>query len=295
MDYDENSGIDLHIHTTASDGTYSPLEILSMARELRLRAIAITDHDTLSGSREALDAGIPPGLEFLTGVEISTAAPHHFSIPGSLHLLGYGFDVNDARLFRTLERLQAARRDRNPGIVAKLRNLGIDITLEDIAREAGGGQMGRPHVARVLEKRGVVKSIDEAFNRYLGTGKPAYVEKYRTPCEEAIAVIRGAGGIPVLAHPGLIRGLDGPGLVDLVSRLVSLGLGGIEVHYPGHGPERTARYGELANRFGLLATGGTDFHGAINPKIRIGSGFGNFHVPFRLYEELVKASGQSRS
>ncbi|MGD8367492.1 MAG: PHP domain-containing protein [Desulfobacterales bacterium] len=289
MDYDRQpGGIDLHIHSTASDGTFSPDQILQMAENAGLSAISITDHDTIEGLRQIRDPK-PAGLRLLSGVEISAAAPAGYPLRGSLHILGYGFDPGNAGLNRTLGQLQTARTGRNPKILLKLRSIGIELPAASVARAAGGGQVGRPHIAQAMVRHGFAASIDDAFDRFLGAGGPAYVDKYRIPCAEAVRTIREAGGIAVLAHPFLVKQLGDEGLESLVADLVSMGLGGIEIYYPGHGPQQIDIGLSLAARFGLLVTGGTDFHGDLTPAVRLGTGTGNQFVPFSLYERLVAA------
>lgn len=290
MDYKENLQIDLHIHSTASDGTLSPIEILRLAHQLNLGAIAITDHDTMAGVKDALAQGIPPSLKFLTGVEISVLPPPSFSNLGSFHILGYSIDPDNTILNHTCSELQQARKNRNPRILKILNELGFNITLTQVQKEAGGCQLGRPHIAQLMIKKGYVKSINEAFDRYLSQGKPAYVDKYRLDCAKAIEIILDAGGIPVLAHPLLIQTQHDEILEDLVITLMEMGLKGLEVYYPEHSPEKTAHYAKIANRRRLLMTGGTDFHGSLKPEIKMGSGKGNLSIPYAIYERLVNSS-----
>ncbi|MDY6792810.1 MAG: PHP domain-containing protein [Thermodesulfobacteriota bacterium] len=281
-------GIDLHVHSTASDGTFSPTEILKLAQKLKLRAIAITDHDTIDGSKEALQVGIPSSVKFLSGVEISASSPPSISYAGSFHILGYSIRLDDPQLNKTLAVLQQARKNRNPQIVERLNRMGFEFSLEDVESEIGDGQLGRPHIARYMLKRGFVKTIDEAFNKYIAQGKPAYVDKYRVDCEKAIEMILNAGGIPVLAHP-ILLGLDKNETQNLFVLLKDMGLKGVETYYPENPPEMSAFYIELAQRYGFLQTGGTDFHGSLKPNIQMGSGRGDFFVPYDIYEKLVSS------
>jgi predicted metal-dependent phosphoesterase TrpH len=279
--------IDLHLHSTASDGTLTPSEILARALDLGLKAIAIADHDCVDGAREALAIGIPDGIRFVTGVEISTSPPRFLGLQGSFHILGYAFHLEDPELNRSLALLQSARNNRNPKIIRRLNALGIDLTLNQVRRLYGDGQLGRPHIARALVEKGHAASVDDAFDRFLGTGKPAYVEKERIGWRRAIEIIRRAGGVAVLAHPALLNLSEPRQLEDVVGRLKAMGLGGIEVYYPEHSPLETAHYADLAKRHDLIMTGGTDFHGAIKPDVEMGVGRGNFGVPYRLYAKLL--------
>ncbi len=289
MDYNNDLGIDLHIHSTASDGTLTPAAILDHAQKLNLATIAITDHDSIEGSREALRNRIPASLHFLTGVEISTAHPPFLPGAGSFHILGYGIRLDDPVLNQALNKLQEARKNRNPKIIRRLNEMGFKITLEEVRQIAGKGQIGRPHIAYTMMKKGYVASIDDAFKKFLGTAKPAYVDKERVGCEEAIKIIRNAGGIAALAHPGLLNIEDNRKLAQLVRDLVKIGIGAIEVYYPQHSPEQTQRYMQLSKQYKILMTGGTDFHGSIMPEIKMGSGKGNLFIPYSLYETLVGA------
>jgi 3',5'-nucleoside bisphosphate phosphatase len=288
LDSKHLGGIDLHIHSTASDGTCTPSELLQMAADSGLRAVSITDHDTLEGSRAALNCPLPDHLNFISGIEVSTQAPEGFPMNGSLHVLGYGVDVNHGPLQEALTGLQHARDMRIPQIIERLNRVGVPIRMEQVQELVGNGSPGRPHIARVMIGMGVVDNVDQAFDRFLGKGCPAYVDKYRIDCRLAFERIRQAGGIPVLAHPYLIPGGKDRDLDRLVGRLCDRGLMGIEVYYPDHPPAATAYYRELADRFGLLMTGGSDFHGELSPDIHMGCGRGDLHVPFALYEILVE-------
>jgi predicted metal-dependent phosphoesterase TrpH len=290
--YKEHVGIDLHIHSTASDGTLSPLEILRLARKLNLGAIAITDHDTVDGAKEALALEIPASLQFLTGVEISAEPPPSFSSPGSFHILGYAIDPDDPVLNQTLRKLQEARKNRNPRIIEILNDLGFNLALSEVQEESGECQLGRPHIAQLMVTKGYVHSIDEAFDRYLGKGRPAYVDKYRIGSARAIEIILDAGGVPVLAHPFLLQAQDDTVLEDLVVTLMEMGLMGMEVYYPEHPPDKTADYIKIAKKHRLLMTGGTDFHGAIKPEIQMGFGNGDLFIPYELYERLIQSNKQ---
>jgi predicted metal-dependent phosphoesterase TrpH len=294
LDCDRDSGIDLHIHSTASDGTFSPSEILQLALDVPLRAISITDHDTIDGVREAMAFGIPQCLRFVSGVEISASPPEGIPAAGSLHILGYGFDPDNAPLAEILTYLQAARKERNPGILARLQALGFELTMKDIPGSETKGQIGRPHIARAMVEKGYAQSIDDAFDRYLGNGKPAYVDKARIPCETAIQILRDAGGVPVLAHPFLLRRLDPSDLERLVAEMVRMGLVGIEVYYPDHSDQAVRQGLALAQRYSLLVTGGTDFHGDVKPEVRMGVGTGDLFVPYSLFEALEKAIAERR-
>ncbi|MFO7708181.1 MAG: PHP domain-containing protein [Desulfobacterales bacterium] len=288
MEYKSDTAIDLHIHSTASDGTFTPAKLLAMAIRLRLGAIAITDHDSIAGSREALLEGVPAGLGFLTGVEISAEPPPSYPGSGSIHILGYAIRLDDPELNRALEKLQEARKSRNPEIVERLNRLGIAISMEELEREAADGQAGRPHIAALLVKKGVAKSIDDAFDRFLGNGRPGYADKFRIECAQAITLINAAGGIPVLAHPCLLE-LEAEEQLDVLLReMISMGLKGLEVYFTDHTAEQTRRFADLARRHELLMTGGTDFHGTTLPNVQMGIGKGGLHVPYALYERLIE-------
>lgn len=265
--------IDLHIHTVASDGLHTPTEIVSMACAKGLRIIAITDHDTISGVPEALDAARDTSLEVIPGVEISTRAAEDVEP----HLLGYYVDCTSDALLDTLACFQSLRLERAKAIVLRLRHRGIDLSWERVLDLAGGKSVGRPHIARAMEDAGHVSSFREAFDGYLAEGKPAYVPRSKMIPVEAIELVVEAGGIPVLAHPWHER--------SLLPTLVEDGLMGLEVYYPRYTPSMTGRLKRLARRHGLICTGGSDFHGlSIAPQSRLGG----VHVPKACVEALKR-------
>ncbi|OQW62651.1 MAG: hypothetical protein A4S17_01285 [Proteobacteria bacterium HN_bin10] len=278
------SRIDLHLHTTHSDGSLPPAEVVALAKQASVVALAITDHDILSGIAEAAEAGRAVGIEVIPGVEISSRYGD-----SELHMLGYYLDVSDRTLADRLAQLRAGRRDRNPRIIERLRALDMEITYEEVAALAGTESVGRPHIARVLMQKGYVQSAKEAFDRYLAEGRPAHVARELPEPAEAIRWIREAGGVPVLAHP-LWTKLNEQGLLTLCQTLKNEGLGGIEVHYSTHKKSQTSEYLNIAKRLDLLVTGGSDFHGVTKPDIEVGVGRGGLKVSPKLLEPLQKAA-----
>lgn len=274
--------IDLHVHTTASDGTLTPRQLVLYAATKGLKAVAITDHDTIDGVAEALEAGEEVGIKVIPGVEISV------DCNGEMHILGYFIDYKNPRLTEGLNRLKMFRENRNPAIVEKLRGLGFDITMQEVINAAGGKIIGRPHFAAVMLQKGYVKDNKEAFELYLAAGKPAYVKKDKMTPREGIELITGAGGIPVLAHPKYLRVEEGRELGDLISELKDYGLQGIEVFYTEHSTEESDNFYKLALVNKLIITGGTDFHGANKPDIEIGTGRGGLAVNYDLMEQFKK-------
>jgi len=280
--------VDLHLHTTASDGVLSPAEIVRYAKAKGLQAIAITDHDTIEGCEEGLREGERIGFEVIPGIEIS--AEHS---PGSMHILGFFLDIHHPLLNERLEYLQKARAERNPKMVAKLNQLGIEITYEEVLKASGGGQVGRPHFANVLLEKKYVRNFQEAFERYLKKGAPAYVDKFRFSSKEALHFIHEAGGVAVLAHPNTL-GVNGYSeLEKLVLQLVAEGLKGIEVYYPEHSAVEVAQYKNLADRYSLLSTGGTDYHGIEKNELDIGVGRGEMKLPYSIVENMKAVRNRS--
>jgi 3',5'-nucleoside bisphosphate phosphatase len=294
LDSNRQGGIDLHIHSTASDGTCSPAEIMQLAAHLGLEAISITDHDTTAGSLQALACQRPATLEFITGVEISAQPPVGCSVGGSLHILGYGIDPGFEPLVKALDQLQQTRHTRTHEIVQRLNHMGIPLTVAQVMAEVDQSAAGRPHVATALIKMGVVANVNEAFDRFIGQGGPAFVGKKRLPCAQTFELITSAGGMPVLAHPYLVKCQTPSQLDDLIGRLCTLGLVGLEVYYPNHPPDSVTRYLGLARKYNLLVTGGTDFHGQLIPEIKMGRGHGDLYIPYALFDQLRSAHVQSQ-
>ena len=279
--------IDLHIHSTASDGSFTPLEIINLAKKIKLKAISITDHDNIDGAREVFKYCQTADPEFITGVEISCEPPPEFKDLGSIHLLGYGFSIYDTNLNAILNKAKKARIQRNPAIIEKLNALGFNLTIEQVEERFGADQTGRPHIAELMKEKGYVKSFKEAFDKYLGKGQPAYVNKYKVSCSNAIKAILEAGGIPVIAHPGLLNFNKSNQLEDFIDILITYGLAGMEVYYTGHDDSATSFYKQVADQKGLLATGGSDFHGEFNKGVALGTGIGNLNIDYSLVKALI--------
>jgi len=277
--------IDLHLHTTYSDGSHSPAEVLQFAHEAGVTALSITDHDIVDGIPEAMEAGDALGIEVIPGIELSSRFNNR-----ETHILGYFFDWQDSTLLKRLDRQQTSRHQRNPRVIEKLNELGVDLSYDEVTVNAGTGSIGRPHIAEVLVRKGYVKSTKEAFDRYLSEGKPAYVSRELPDSREAISWIHEAGGVPVLAHPQWTQ-LKGQELLTMCRTLQECGLMGIEVFYSTHTRRQTSEYLELARTVDLLITGGSDFHGTAKPGIGVGKGRGDLKVPEKILEPLRKASG----
>lgn len=273
--------VDLHTHSSASDGSFAPAEVVRRAREGGLAAIALTDHDTIDGLAAAVAAGQDYGVEVVPGVEISAKNPG-----GTMHILGLFIDYHDGKLDERLAVLKRARAERNPQIIARLNAQGIHITMAQVEKISGGGQIGRPHIGRALMEAGYVRSIQEAFDTYLRMGGKAYVSKFRFPPDEAIAMIRDARGVPVLAHPFTLGLGSAFALRNTLQELQALGLAGLEVYYSEHAPEQEARYLKLARELGLLVTGGSDYHGLNKPEIALGSMRSQKHLTYDLVAAL---------
>jgi predicted metal-dependent phosphoesterase TrpH len=249
-----STAVDLHIHSTYSDGVLTPAELVDLAKKEGLSAISITDHDTADGTDEAIQRGVETGVEVITGIEMSS-----WHGDTSMHVLGYRFRHNDDQFKARLKLLQEGRETRNVRIIENLNRLGIKVEFEELLHYSEYGQTGRPHIARLLVDKGVTKTIDLAFKHYLRRGAAAYSERFRFSAHDAIAMIKEAGGIAVLAHPS---SLD-PSLRSIPALLNDLhksGLGGVEVYYPAHSSRAVKALLKMAEDLGLIITGGSDFH-----------------------------------
>ena len=272
--------VDLHMHSTASDGSRSPADVVRAAKRASLVAISLTDHDTVSGLPEAHAVGAELGIRIVDGVELSAVEGET-----ETHLLGLHLR-DTAVLERGLGALREMRGRRAARIVELLQSQGVQVTLDDVMLQAGSGAIGRPHVARALVADGWATDVRDAFDRYLGAGRPAYVEKDQLEMREAIAMVHAAGGLAVLAHPGA------GGTRERIEALVALGLDGVEVKHPSHSPQDVARLRAVVDQLGLIPSGGSDWHGAADGPRTIGM----MHVPLewlRRQDERVEALGRA--
>jgi predicted metal-dependent phosphoesterase TrpH len=278
--------IDLHSHTNESDGTYSPEELVNAAHQMGLDALAITDHDTFAGYEQARPFADALGLNLLCGIEISTALGNPKT--KTVHLLGYFLNGGPAPEFRQwILKMQAARRDRNERLAVRLRSLGVDVHIEEV-NALGRSMAGRPHFARLLVTKGYCTSIQDSFAKYLDESAPGYVDREEPSLEEAIQRVADGGGISSLAHPIRLGKRNYAEEDELIGRIAGSGLRAIEVYHSDQTAADSARYLEIAGKYGLLVTGGSDFHGDNKPSIQLGTGFrGNLNVSKELLEALV--------
>lgn len=267
--------MDLHTHSCYSDGQYSPAEVVKQAKEKGIALLALTDHDTVAGILAAKAAADAYGIAFFAGIELSTAGR------ARQHLLGYGIDPNNEKLLRACGEFANRRQDRAVQIAALLQSQGVDITVEEAAAEAKG-QLGKPHFARVLMRKGYTNSIAEGFARYLDTPAIRALADPKPTMQEAISLIHGAGGVAVLAHPCTLK-LDADAFCSLLDAHCACGLDGLEVYYARHTAEEIAFYADCAARRGLLQTGGSDYHGeAVKPDVTLG-----VTVPKAVFDKLA--------
>ena len=281
------SRIDLHTHTHFSDGSVSPTALVEIAHQQGVNILAITDHDTTEGLPEAMEAAHHLPIEIIPGIELSTEFQGR-----ETHMLGYFIDLADPQFQARLEQLRATRVDRLHHILDRLHTLKMEISLDEVEHVAGGGTMGRPHIAQLLIEKGYVKGMKEAFDRFLGVRGAAYVRRVVPEAAEIMMWITEAGGIPILAHP-YWEGLGTDKTTDSCRALVEQGLRGLEVFYGTFSARQISINLNLARKFDLLMTGGSDFHGTFKPEILVGTGRGSLRVPPKLVDHLRQAAGRS--
>ncbi len=280
--------IDLHSHTNASDGSFTPAELVDLAVALRLDGLSITDHDTFAGYEAAVPLASSAGLDLLRGIELSS---RYYLPPNgahrNLHLLAYFPAGSPSASFKQwLQNLQADRRDRNRRLVAALQSRGIDINLEEVEM-LGRSIAGRPHFARLLVQKGHARNTEEAFRLYLGENAPTFVERESPTAQQAIALVAEGGGVPVVAHPVRLMISDPAVERRVLEDLKASGLGGLEVYHSDHSPALQSHYLRLAEELDLLPTGGSDFHGDAKPNVQLGRGINNnIRVPRRFLDRL---------
>ncbi len=277
------SGVDLHVHSTRSDGTYTPTQLVNYAIEKGLKAFALTDHDTVDGIEEALKAAEGKPIEVIPGIEYSTEYRKR-----DVHIVGLFIDYKAPVFLEYLERFQASRIERNHKLCKNLQGAGFDITYEALLKEFPNAVITRAHYAKYLLSHGYVKSMVEAFERYLGDHTPYFVHREKITPEEVIDITRRAGGIPILAHPTLYK-LGREQLDILVSTLTDAGLMGLEAIYSTYSPSEESQMKALAKKYNLLISGGSDFHGATKPGLDLGNGYGRLFVHEEVLENLRKA------
>ncbi len=273
--------IDLHAHTTASDGSLSPADLVKKAAAEGLAALAVTDHDTVAGLAEARSAARQSGIELVNGMELSVKWDE-----GTFHLLGYLFEEGPG-LAAGLAKLQALRHDRNMRMIDRLNELGYAVTYAEVVAASGGGQVGRPHMAKALVAKGLVASVPDAFEKLLRRGRPAYVIVDRLDPWDAFSLVRKAGGVPVIAHPYQLR-LSEQALDERIPEWKEAGLGGIEVQHSSHDAARQSFLAGLAEKHDLAATGGSDFHGDTKPDVQLGRAGGGARIPVSRLDDLIR-------
>ncbi len=271
--------IDLHTHSRASDGSYTPADLVVHAASQGVTALALTDHDTLAGLSEAEAAARTAGIRFIPGIELDIEWK-----PGECHLLGLGLRDNHPELLDLVERLRADREERNQGMIEKMRADGIAADIEDIRALAGGGTLGRPHFAQYLVQRKAAKNIQQAFDRYLANGRPYYLEKKGVPMSVGVSAIRASGGVPILAHPLSLYASWGA-LPGIIANFKELGVAGLEAWHPGARVVDCERLEALARTLNLCVTAGSDFHGAARPDRKIGKTAGRRTIEDRFFHD----------
>lgn len=274
--------IDLHTHSIKSDGSMTPAEVVREAKRAGLAAIALSDHDTVEGVKEAIEEGKRIGVEVVPAIEFSVQSDTE------THILAYYLDIDNPKLTKILEECKEVREQRNAECCRKLNELGFDVTMEEARAIAPNGIIGRAHFARLLMDKGYTSSVKEGFKLYLENGKYAYSGIQRLEAEEAVKLIKECGGLAFVAHLHLIK-LDDDTLRSFLIRLKEVGLDGVEGYYTEYTPEMQEKYQNMAKELGLMISGGTDFHAQMKPHISIGTGLGNMKIPYSILENLKNA------
>lgn len=278
MNLDDRT-IDLHTHSTESDGAMSPREVIRHAKEAGLSAVALSDHDTINGVADAINEGDKIGIEVVPAIELSAQSETE------THILGYYIDINSDILNSKLSEVRKIRELRSLDIYKRLTDLGFKIDLDEVRSIAPGGIVGRAHFARVMASKGYVDSVKDAFDKWLSNGKPGYSHIQALTEEEGVRLIKDAGGMAFIAHLNQTK-KDIPTLYDFLSRLKLCGLDGVEGYYTEYTPEMDIAYRKIASDLGLLLSGGSDFHWKMKPHISIGRGLGNLHISYSVLENI---------
>lgn len=273
--------VDFHTHSTFSDGTMTPTELLKHADEVGLSAIALTDHDSVDGIKEAIEASKSCCVEFIPGIEFSVTANTE------IHIIGLFIDPENEILLKTIEKTRSQRKRRMEEVCQKLRSHGFDITYDEALALAGGDFLGRAHIAKLMMEKGYVKTVKEAFDKYIGLNKPCYAVKKEITPKDAITAIRSAGGLAFLAHLHQTK-LNNEDLDDLLSELKEYGLNGIEAYYTEYSDENIIQFRALAQKHGLYYSGGSDFHGTMKPMVKLKSGYSDLHIPYSILNNLKR-------
>lgn len=289
----EHRIVDLHVHSTESDGTLTPIEVMHAAKEAGLSALALTDHDTASGIAKAKAAATECGIELIPGIELSTEyeLPTKKGDRKEIHIVGLYIDPDNEQLQKKTKEFRDCRNSRNEVMIEALRNEGFDITMEDVIAENPDSVITRANIARYLFEHGQIKSVAEAFDKYIGDGCKCYVGRFKVTPMDAVTLIHEAGGIAILAHP-LLYHLSSVTLQHLIDNLKEVGLDGIEAIYSTHTTGEEQLVKRIAAENHLLISGGSDFHGANKPLIKLGKGRGHLYIPYSVLENIKKAAGR---
>ena len=277
----DDRAVDFHTHSTCSDGTFTPTELIKHAKGVGLSAIALTDHDSVDGIEEAINASKTTDIEFIPGIEFSVTANTE------IHIIGLFIDHKNEVLLNTIEKTRSQRKARMEEICKKLRDHSFDITYEEASKLAGGDFLGRAHIATLMMNKGYVETVKEAFDKYIGLNKPCYAVKKEITPKDAITAIRSAGGLAFLAHLHQTK-FDNKELFELLKELKSYGLNGIEGYYTEYTNENITEFRTLAQKLGLFYSGGSDFHGSMKPTVNLKTGYGDLHIPYSILSTLKR-------